>query len=434
MVERGNGPNYLREYRWVQQPNGLFTIFDVEIFMVHRREIILEDGEVYVIDVKAEDLPKIIENHQARVKQGYWPPVHIGHHDEGVENKTFAGHLDNPNINGNTIFADIVDIPEEVFAVMLQGKYRYRSPEYDDQKFEILTLALLESQPPYFKEFPILVLAKTPVKMTSEYSDYSRKRINYQEKIMFKFRSKKYQEEDPPKPKPSEDPNVDYEGDGEDPETKEEEMPQYMKYMDEGIKSLGSKMDQLCALLQKLIPNGDGGGSSGAVPPSSVAPVAMHDKRKRISYSKSNKLVLERLKKVEEAKVNEKINDYLRGVCDSKKLNYNAEKKFVSTLPARAKLQYIKKLENDAAYYSNYAGDSLNRVTFNADNVVKKYRGESPKIQRYAKELCEVYEASVQAHGKEFTRFWKSQKDFVAHFVENEKEAPGFIAKNLQLA
>lgn len=90
-------------------------------------------------------------------KDGYRPPVHIGHHSETGDEKKLAGFLSNLRLsNGNdgvpTVYSDIVDIPPDVFAEIYAKRLPYRSVEIKNPKVhEFSSLALMSSVVPYHK-------------------------------------------------------------------------------------------------------------------------------------------------------------------------------------------------------------------------------------------------------------------------------------------
>ena len=148
---RGTGLNNTVKYRWIQQPNKLYTIFSVPIFQV-RESVITNDN-----------LLQVLKNINALKETGYYSRVHIGHHLK-TEEHNGAGYIDNPYIKKGVLYADIVEIPQAVFAEMQGNKrYPYLSVEYLPDEQRITTVALLESQPPYFK-FPLLDLQDKPDK------------------------------------------------------------------------------------------------------------------------------------------------------------------------------------------------------------------------------------------------------------------------------
>lgn len=151
---RGQGLENIKEFNWVKQPNGRYTIFDVPIFGV------FDDNKRG--SVGTEDLHEaIVAFEENKNERSHYPRIHIGHHEK-VENRQGAGYLDNLQLRGDTIYADLVEIIPEVFEQIIQEmKFPYVSSEYNPEKKQITSLALLESQSPYFK-YPLLALSKEP--------------------------------------------------------------------------------------------------------------------------------------------------------------------------------------------------------------------------------------------------------------------------------
>lgn len=149
-MSRGQGLEYTKKYKWVKQPNGRYTIFDVPIFATFQDE---KRGEV-----TDQDLADVIKNFQYDKLENYrYPRVHIGHHNDN-ENRVGAGYMDNCHLQKDTIYADLVEITPEIFNIWWnKKKFPYVSAEYHPEKKKILSLALLESQSPFFS-FPLIDL------------------------------------------------------------------------------------------------------------------------------------------------------------------------------------------------------------------------------------------------------------------------------------
>lgn len=149
-MTRGQGLENTQDRRWVKQPNGRYTILDVPIFGEFQDE---KRGQVTM-----QDLEEVIKNFQVDKQENYrYPRIHIGHH-EGNENRQGAGYLDEIHIKNGVVYADLVEVTPEVFqAIHERMKYPYVSAEYQPDRKKILSLALLESQTPFFS-FPLLKL------------------------------------------------------------------------------------------------------------------------------------------------------------------------------------------------------------------------------------------------------------------------------------
>ena len=141
------------KYSWGSLPNGKYAIVDVPVFQV------FSDTQHGTVDQKSAQ--EILQNFEKDKSHGYFPRVFVGHHpDNSAENRPGAGFLNNLRFDGKFFWADIVEVPDEVFKEIQALKYPYRSVEYNDEKKKITGLALLESQPPFFA-YPILYLEKS---------------------------------------------------------------------------------------------------------------------------------------------------------------------------------------------------------------------------------------------------------------------------------
>lgn len=241
-------------------------------------------------------------------------------------------------------------------------------------------------------------------------------------------KQKKYEEgENPPSP-PKDNGNGD--GDGSQESEGEMDYVGYMKYMD-------GKIDKICSLLEKLVGGGGGSSSSDGAPPASS--LAMQSDKAFLAYQESTKkeisMLYQKIEDMEKQRVSSDFDKKLRSICAvNKTLNYEAEKEFIDSIEgAENKKRYLTRLMNDKIYShsSNYASEQLQRISFEADSISKKYQNHSPQVRHLVKELCASYEATAKQHKTRFTRVWPSQEKFVEYFLENEERTPGFIEMNL---
>lgn len=141
-------------YEATQAKDGTWTIHDVPVFSVHTDE---RRGEPEHYD---EDwLYRAVKLAQGRERHdGYLGPLHKQHHPNpevqfagkfrltGVRDLVYEGE---PT---PTIYADFVDIPDEVYQEIKQGRFPYRSVEIPGpEKPEVLSIALLDHEVPYFR-------------------------------------------------------------------------------------------------------------------------------------------------------------------------------------------------------------------------------------------------------------------------------------------
>jgi hypothetical protein len=151
-------------YRCEQQDDGKWTIYDVEVFAAAEN-----DGEPRGAS-KAIDkgwLRDAIKRAAQRRTEGYLPPLHIQHHDEG-EAVEDAGHFVLTKVKMRkydgemvpVLYATFVDVPDHVHHRIASGRLSYRSVEIlkvKGRKPEIDSIALMAHTVPYFR-FPLLRL------------------------------------------------------------------------------------------------------------------------------------------------------------------------------------------------------------------------------------------------------------------------------------
>jgi len=111
---------------------------------------------------------KAVHRMQSLIADGYMPPLHVGHHEFGKDVKP-AGKFDANEVglfryNGklqSVIFADLY-VDDHTAKLIAAGKLPYCSVELsgDWDEHEILSLALLDSEPPHFK-FPLITTNRT---------------------------------------------------------------------------------------------------------------------------------------------------------------------------------------------------------------------------------------------------------------------------------
>ena len=149
------GPIASFKYKAEKQPDGNFTIRDIDIFKAcSRANPLTGEMQDFGKDFCEGAVQKFAEREN---KDGYRPPVHIGHHSETGDEKKLAGFLSNLRLsNGNdgvpTVYSDIVDIPPDVFAEIYAKRLPYRSVEIKNPKVqEFSSLALMSSVVPYHK-------------------------------------------------------------------------------------------------------------------------------------------------------------------------------------------------------------------------------------------------------------------------------------------
>ena len=246
-MSRGQGLENVKEFDWVKQPNGRYTIFDVPIFGTFKDD---KRGAVEI-----EDLQHVISSfNENKGEKFHYPRIHVGHHEK-LENRPGAGYLDNLVLKGETIFADLVEITPDIFEqIIREMKFPYVSAEYNPDKKQITSLALLESQSPYFK-YPLLSLAQEPQDASSfqEYfldwqsrSDFVMKfQENFQEGANMEDKEDDKKENSTPK----EDFCSDSEGQEKEPMT-EDKSKNYN--CQEEVGGLREKIDRILSMVEEI--------------------------------------------------------------------------------------------------------------------------------------------------------------------------------------
>lgn len=149
-------------YEAVQNPDRTWDVLDVPVMgtvPVGQRDNEEEIAGAWMTDA--------VQASTKRLRDSYLAPMHIKHHDFGVEPKRAGFFLPKRvgrmTYEGNEIDATFVDfkgIPEDVFAIMDTGGLPYCSVEIHDWDHrEINSLALLETETPFFR-FPLITIGK----------------------------------------------------------------------------------------------------------------------------------------------------------------------------------------------------------------------------------------------------------------------------------
>lgn len=151
--ERG-GIDLAHSYRAEKKPDGTYTIKDIDIFYACQRK---NPKTGHVDDFNDDWLEGAVRTFAERKGEGYLPPVHVDHHGKDGESRPFAGLMTNLRKGQNskgvaTLFADIGNIPAEVFAQITSMRLPFRSVEINRPDTpEISSLALMSTTVPYFK-------------------------------------------------------------------------------------------------------------------------------------------------------------------------------------------------------------------------------------------------------------------------------------------
>lgn len=147
----------------VAREGDIYRVRNVPIFAEHAREMRGPDG-VQMLRFDAGWLIAAAERATARAAEGYAAPIHLEHH--GREDRPRVGFLGRQSVgwavvDGESVavlFADLLIEGKDNLALV--ARYPYRSVEIQRiDAPEIGSLALLESEVPYFR-FPLLRLAE----------------------------------------------------------------------------------------------------------------------------------------------------------------------------------------------------------------------------------------------------------------------------------
>lgn len=131
-----------------------FRVNGVEIFRATKRPN-PKTGELD--DFGESWLQDAVNNHRNMAAGGYLPPAHFGHHSNSQQQEPpRIGELANMEmrtVDGvPTLFADIVNIPPDMFGLIRQRRVPYRSVEIGNPKVPAITsVALMGSTVPFHK-------------------------------------------------------------------------------------------------------------------------------------------------------------------------------------------------------------------------------------------------------------------------------------------
>ena len=161
-------------HRAVQATDGTWTIFDVPVFAAFK-DMRHESKDGKPVEYTVQFLQRVISRHQMRLLlDGYVAPVHVHHHGDQrgtrriggivprrVERRPYAGKpLD-------FLVADLVGIHPEDFSRIQRQEFPYPSVEIDPKEPEILSLALLSDEAPFFRHM-LSIGEAIPQRLTRE--------------------------------------------------------------------------------------------------------------------------------------------------------------------------------------------------------------------------------------------------------------------------
>lgn len=456
-MARGQGLEHTKQYAWVIQPNGRYSILDIPIFETFNDK---KRGEV-----SEQNLQQIIRNFQEdKLEHYHYPRVHIGHH-EGVEDREGAGYMDNLRVEGNMVLADLVEIPPEVFqAIRDEMKYPYVSAEYHPEKQKILSLALIQSQSPFFS-FPLLKLADNQTKINNFSFDFPALVLQERPEDILRFQGVQaawaerseiiqFQETfqrcdcmDPQEKKNSDDPALSTN----DKDTMTQDTTK--QYQQESV-GIDAKLDRVLALLEEqnakldsflseekeehenfgLDSNlGEGGNSEPSQPmkgeeppmkkPSSVAYQAPREMVQAMSeMAQVQKEMLKRLNRLELTQNFSSDEQKLKMICETRGLSFQEHsdriRKF-STINERNAYMSALEITKPQARHSASGMVLTGNMSSKETEIIQKYQGNDQVI---AREALQTYQ-SIASNSKnpEATR---SQQEDAMKFEKSFSHSP----------
>ena len=408
--KRGKGLDITTKYKWIKQPNGRFTIFDVPIFKPYLTE-----------DVKVEeaDLKDSIQAFELKKEGGYYPSIHL-QHQELTDNSEcqHLGFLDNIHLDEESVMiADLVELDEETLQDIQNLKRAYRSLEFNPQKNEIVSLALMTSKPPHYK-FPLLAL-----KDEAEDDIYNLNFASHKRVLQFKERNKDFV----------------FEGENMDPiegeEKKEKvEAPEEFDVKDsilEMLKQAAETNSLLKSLIEKFEVQAkeenedvekeedkkdkvEGKAKLNSETPSSIAMKEM------------NSLILqmkEEMRSIKEDKAVSQFSEQLKQICNENPgIDYAShEKQLLQFSGDDNKKRFLDHVKVTALQFSsNTPGRLLAGVPANLPNkkdVTAQFSDRSALVQATARQAVIDYRDTCnQLNANAVDRFkktWKSEEDYV---------------------
>ncbi|RLD10055.1 MAG: hypothetical protein DRI56_03265 [Chloroflexota bacterium] len=402
--------NPLKLYSWNRQPNGKYAIRNVEFF----RSFSSPDRG----SLDLEGLKECVKKIKVDQDNGHYLRVFCGHHS-GFENRPGAGFLDNVHVFGETAIGDIIEIPENVFNDIKEGRYPYRSPEYVPEANKITGLALLESQNPFFV-FPLLLLEEDESVMT-EVQNYQL--VRFQELIMIGDEIKD---------------KVDEISETEEREkelTEGEKTEAFQGFEGDVINkldSLAEKIANIASLLLKVIgliegkePEGDGekdeGGSPEGVEEKGKAETPKEEAPSSVAYQL--RLLNRRLDELEQHNFVE--SSEITRFCESIGADPNEVRETLRQFStAQDRKVYLKSLKRSFPKHS--MSSSLERFQAMPVNeyekLIAKYQERSPQAAQVARKAYAIYRDTVNQANAEYVRKFQAAFPSVEKWVNNAVE------------
>lgn len=427
-------------YRWSQQPNGRYTIYDVPIFSVYA------DDEKGTADTR--DLDEIVSTFRRQREDGYYPRLHLGHQKRGktevvegkprhvpdVSNAPGIGYLDQVHRDGDILRADFVEISPENFERFREGDFPGRSIELHPTENLIEGVAILESRPPFFR-FPVLFLEPeaTEGAETDEYYSVRHEAIIFQEENMNL---------------------MDMKGGGAGDEIPEAIPPENDKlhqcYQDslESSGQVNQKLDKLVELISALlgaeereaeaegyqdeemgdmVPPAEGEEDEEGVRSDKPEPVAMQSKSGEMAR------LYQRIAVLEGRKDEESHLSRLRKICDENpSVDFEWHKEKLLQFQGSCRKNFLDFVEESASesWSSEHPAKQFARSgEARLSSIEDTFRQRPAHVREIVKRAARDYRDTVTQKNRRnaelFQKQWGSQEQFVAKMADLEEAAPG---------
>lgn len=277
------------QFTAIENPDGTWNVLDVPIFCEH--EVDLGSERLHVNRQWMQQA--LTKAHRRFLHDAYMPPLHINHHGTGRDTK-HAGFFRLRRVRqvpyeGRrlwTVFADLVNVPPDIYEDMRSGRLPFRSVEvHRIDEPEIDSLSLLDDEVPFFR-LALLTIGEErraattvgPVRRRAAGPCLAYRALDEhgyltlwndptgEDKMDPNAKTRRYQEDDEEREEKMQDEEI----------LEEEEMPVLEEDADEPDESLAEggdlagKLVEVIATLQELADGMMGGGA----PP---APVEMRD-------------------------------------------------------------------------------------------------------------------------------------------------------------
>lgn len=460
---RGHGLPEREEYCWTVQPNGKITIFSVPIFKSYRREkqYIDQDGNkrVAVDEVTKEEIFEIEEESKRLRDLGKYPRTHIGHHQQGgTESLEPGGYCDcfhaliEEHDGEAWLYSDLIEIPREIFDLILDDKLPYRSAEYIPSKRKIKGLALLPSREPFFHDLGILnakTLCKEPMTLKEEEARCFQNRSHYLTTLpeedmglqsIFQTKEKHYENPDDPEKKDHSD-NEEAENHSED-DKMDKLYQSFQSFMDNCEKRFSAMEEKMSSYSSEEKPK-----PRGLMP--TTGAYQDEDRFKAYTEQITAKIAGQFEEKLSEIKgaleqktFDDEIETEIKNYCDLSGESYQNVSGFLKQIDGRKQKKIVLQdkmntaIANRNFFSPNHpAKKILGRTTVPADETLKKYQEESPEMQSL---ICEMVIDYSDPDNQDYFNSaqaklaYPNAEAWIDTHVKQEKKSPGHYMKKIR--